>query len=65
MRRKFGHRGRESLCKMVGIYSFVWEVFAEFTYIAFQIFVQYLFFSIDRDFIVSDVIIVSAAVLTR
>jgi len=39
MRRKFGHRGMENLWKMVGIYNFVWEAFAEFTYIAFQIFV--------------------------
>jgi len=39
VRRKLGHRGRESLWKMVGMYSFVWEAFAEFTYVTFQIFV--------------------------
>jgi len=35
--RKFGHRGKEILWKMVGMYNFVWEAFAEFTYITFQI----------------------------
>ena len=58
-----GHRGRESLWKMVGMYSLVWEAFAEFTYIAFQdlcfVVFQYWFSSIDRDFIVSDGTIVS------
>jgi hypothetical protein len=39
MRRKLGQRGRESLWKMVDMNSFVWEAFAEFTYIVFQIFV--------------------------
>ena len=39
MRKNLGHRGRESLWKMVGMYSFVWEALAEFSYIAFQIFV--------------------------
>jgi len=39
VRRKLGLRERESLWKMVGMYSFVWEAFAEFTYIVFQIFV--------------------------
>jgi hypothetical protein len=29
--RKLGHGGRESLWKMVGMYNFVWEAFAEFT----------------------------------
>ena len=39
MKRKLGQRGRESLWKTVGMNSFVWEAFAEFTYIAFQTFV--------------------------
>jgi hypothetical protein len=39
VRRKLGHRGRESLWNMVGMYRFVWEAFAQFSYIAFQIFV--------------------------
>ena len=29
-RRKLGHTERESLWKMVGMYSFVWEAFADF-----------------------------------
>jgi len=39
MRKTLGQRERESLWKMVGMNSLVWEAFAEFTYIAFQIFV--------------------------
>ena len=37
MRRKLGQSERESLWKMVGMNSFVWEAFAEFTYIAFVV----------------------------
>jgi hypothetical protein len=39
VRRKLGQSERESLWKMVGMNSLVWETFAEFTYIAFEIFV--------------------------
>ena len=38
MRMKLGQRRRESLWKMVGMNSLVWDVFAEFMYVAFQIF---------------------------
>ena len=33
VRRKLGHRVRECLWKMVGMYSFVWEAFSDFTYV--------------------------------
>ena len=39
MRRKLGRSERESLWKMVGMNSLVWEAFSEFVYIEFQIFV--------------------------
>ena len=37
VRSKLGHRVRESLWKMVGMYSLVCEAFSDFTYISFQI----------------------------
>jgi len=39
VRRKLGQSERESLWNVVDMNSLVWEAFAEFTYIAFQIFV--------------------------
>ena len=39
MRRNLDQRGTKSLWKVGGMNSFVWEAFAEFRYIAFQIFV--------------------------
>ena len=38
MRMKLGQRGRDSLWKMVGMNSSVWDAFAEFMYVAFEIF---------------------------
>ena len=38
VRMKLGQRGRGSLWKMVGMNSLVWDAFAEFMYVAFQIF---------------------------
>ena len=38
MRMNLGQRGRESLWKMVGMNSLVWDAFPEFKYVAFQIF---------------------------
>ena len=37
VRVKLDQKERESLCKMVGMKSLVWEAFAEFMYVAFQI----------------------------
>jgi len=39
VRMKLGQRGRKSLWKMVGMYSLVWDAFAELTYVAFHIFI--------------------------
>jgi len=41
VRMKLGQRGRESLWKMVGMNSLVWDASAEFMYFAFQIFMWY------------------------
>jgi len=38
VRMNLGQRGRESLWKMVGMNSLVWDAFTESTYVAFQIF---------------------------
>jgi len=38
VRMNFGQRGRESLWTIVGVNSLVWDAFAEFIYVAFQIF---------------------------
>ena len=57
MRRKFGHRGRESLWKMVGMYNCVGGICRVYIYFIsdFSVVVlQYLLSSIDGDFIVSD-----------
>jgi hypothetical protein len=35
---KLGQRGRERLWKMVGMNGLVWDAFAEFLYVVFQIF---------------------------
>jgi len=38
VRMNLGQRGRESLWKMVGMTSLVWDVFTECMYVVFQIF---------------------------
>ena len=40
VRMKLRQRGRESLWKMVGMNSLVWDAFADFIHVAFQICMQ-------------------------
>jgi len=53
VRRKMGHSERESLWKMVGMNSLVWQAFAEFTDFCIVVF-QCLLSWNDWDYIVSD-----------